>query len=55
MIVLYADRWPNDCVTKPKAIASTHAQLRPRNIIHARALGAGRGREFEGKRYLYLA
>ena len=43
-------------VTKPKSIASTHAQMRPRNIIHARAitfvlattpsvLGAGRGRE----------
>ena len=24
-------------VTKPKSIASTHAQMRPRNIIHARA------------------
>ena len=25
-------------VTKPKSIASTHAQMRPRNIIHARAI-----------------
>ena len=49
-------------VTKPKSIASTHAQMRPRNIIHARAitfvlattpsaLGAGRGREYEARRY----
>ena len=45
-------------VTKSKSIASTHVQMRPRNIIHARtinfvlattpsALGAGRGREFD--------
>ena len=25
-------------VTKPKSIASTHAQMRPRNIIHACAI-----------------
>ena len=49
-------------VTKPKSIASTHAQMHPRNIIHERArlaqlisysrprpahLGAGRGSEYE--------
>ena len=49
-------------VTKRMSIASTHAQMHPRNIIHARAtrailisysrprpahLGAGRGREYE--------
>ena len=25
-------------VTKPKSIASSHAQMRPRNIIHARVI-----------------
>ena len=46
-------------VTKPMSIASTHAQMHPRNIIHARAIlisysrprpapkDAGRGREYE--------
>ena len=31
-------------VTKPKSVASTHAQMRPRNIIHARAISYSRPR-----------
>ena len=46
------------CKTKSMSITTTHAQMRPRNIIHAklhtrdhaqRLLGAGRGRESEAQ------